>query len=172
MSGRTPKVRTESPEPALLAWHEAGKQRYVGGDYEIALVEPSKWEITRGGAHVEFVDSRTWSFLVAENHYRETLRARDLRAYGTVAVAAAAGLLVVLILTGATVFRVLVLGALWVAHVWGVIGFIYTLARIGRLRGGARYATPFGRSTYRVLRPGAPPAPGEHPPLPASPGRT
>lgn len=137
---------------SLFNWYETAPRHYVGGHYEVTFIEPYKWEIRHRGRHVEFDESLEWSFRIAENHHREMLRSRDLRVFGGVALASAIGLLALLALPRGHGLWVLAAGALWVLFTGAVVQFLFTLARIGRLLGGARYATPFGRSTYLALR--------------------
>ena len=137
---------------SLLDWRETAPQHYVGDDYEIALIEPFKWEIRCRGEHVEFDDSREYAFAIAEHHYREVLRARDLMAYGSVALASALALIVMLTLPRGNAAWVLAVGLLWVAHSYTAMSFLFTLARIGRLRCGARFAKPLGKATQRALK--------------------
>lgn len=158
-------VRQPDPSPiegvplrrggSLLDWHETGPQHYVGGDYEITLIEPFRWEIRYRGEHVEFDDSREYSFAIAENHYREILRTQDLKTYFGVAVASAVALVGLLTLPRGNPVWVVAAGLLWVIHAYAALSVLYTLARLGRLRCGARYARPFGKATYRAVAPHA-----------------
>ena len=143
-------VRLDYPG-SLLDWHETATQRYVGGEYGVTLIEPYKWEIRYRGEHLEFDDSLQYAIHIAENHHREILRSRDLKRFGSVAVASALGLIVTVVLVQGNAVWVVALGALWVAHAYAMVEFLYTFARMGRLRGGARYAMPFGKATYRAL---------------------
>ena len=148
-AGGVPLQRSGS----LLAWYETAPQHYAGDGYEIALIEPYKWEVRHEGDHVEFDDSREYSFEIVENHHREMLRYQDLKAYGSVAVASAIGLSILLALTPGSPVWLVALGSLWVVHSYAALSFVFTLARIGHLRCGARYARPFGKATYRALTP-------------------
>ena len=136
---------------SLLEWRQTDSRIYVGGDYQITLVAPYTWEIRHRGEHVEFNDSREWSFRTAEEHHREVLRTQDLRLFGGVALASAFGLLGVWNLPRGGGFWVLALAVLWVVCASALTEFLHTLAWFGRLRGGARYATPFGRATFLAL---------------------
>ncbi len=130
---------------SLLDWQETGSRRYIGGDYEIAFVEAYRWELRYRGEHLEFDDSRENTFRVAENHHRERLRVRDLMWFGAIVVASTIAFFVMLALPRDNGLWVLVLGAVWVAFVSAGMRFVLTLVRIGRLRGGATYATSWSR---------------------------
>ena len=119
-------------------------------------LEQRGWEIRHCGATVGVDGSREYAFRIAENHHREVLRTRDLRVFGSVGVGSALALLTILLTSVGSVLGMFALAAVWFVHVWAVIGFVYSLARVGRLRGGARYGTPFGKSTYRALRRASP----------------
>ena len=143
-------VRLHYPEH-LLDWEETDAHHYVAGEYEITLIEPYNWEVRHRGEHIEFDDSLRYAFQIAENHHREILRIGDLKRFAGIAAASALGLIVTVILVQGNAVWAVALGALWVAHVYALLEFLYTLARIGRLRGGAGYAMPFGKATYRAL---------------------
>ena len=81
--------RHKSPPPirpmSWLDWSQVGDE-YVGGDYRIVLIEPRRWEIRYRGSHLAEDPSLQSALTVAEHHYRELLRLRDLVTWGIVLV--------------------------------------------------------------------------------------
>lgn len=136
---------------SLLDWHRTGDKCYVGGDYAITLVGRRKWETDYLGDHLEFNDSREWSFRSAEEHHREVLRRHDLMLFGTVAMISGLGLFAMWAVPPRGAIWVLGLVVLWILFASALTEFLHTLARFGRLRTGARFATPFGRTTHMAL---------------------
>ena len=127
---------------SLLDWHEVGERHYAGGDYEISLIEPYRWEVRYRSEHVEFDESREASFLIAEKHHREVLRRRDMLAFGSIAVASAVGLVAMFSIERGTVAWVLVLAVLLFANVSTLMRFVLTWARIPYRR---RYRWDYGK---------------------------
>ena len=127
MDGGTPLHRPAS----LLDWRqEPGTERYVGGAYEIVLVEPRKWDVRHRGEHVGYDESREASFQMAERHHRDALRRRDLLTWGTVAMAAFLGVSAVYAgVERGSLLWVLVLAALFYACIAGIIRFVAALSR-------------------------------------------
>ncbi|NNC91365.1 MAG: hypothetical protein HKN80_02610 [Acidimicrobiia bacterium] len=62
---------------SILDWRVRGED-YLAGSYRIRLLEPRKWEVTHQGAVIAFYSSRKAAFGIAEDHWREAIRRRDL----------------------------------------------------------------------------------------------
>ncbi len=72
---------------SVLDWSIRGGD-YVADDYRIRLLEPRRWEISHGGAVIAYHFSRNEAFGIVEDHYRDSVRRRDLMRLGLIFVLA------------------------------------------------------------------------------------
>lgn len=62
---------------SILDWNIRGDD-YVADGYRIRLLQPRRWEISHEGAVIAYHFSRKEAFGIVEDHYRDTIRRRDL----------------------------------------------------------------------------------------------